>query len=301
MARSRAGLILTIVALAGAFALTVPGQRGTTDGVTDGITPRRLLFSATALAVVFAIQFALYRILERFDVDPMDDARIPFARNTLEAAKAYMPFGSGMGSFVPVYAMFEKPQDILPNIYANHAHNDVLELWLETGLAGIVLFGAFAFWFALRTMQVWRRVGEKNYELDNSLARAATIVIVLLLAHSFVDYPLRTDAMMTVFAFSCALLVEPLVGLKGATPARIRAVRREAAPRAKLGVPASAATMTSREMKPASPPANSLPQHLQGRWGEDVIWPKEWSKSMKQDPAPIEDEPPNTDPRLDNN
>ena len=127
MARSRAGLGLTIFALLGAYAIAAADKRS-----TSGITPTKMLIGASALAVIFAAQFALYRIMERFVTDPLQDARIPFARTTIEAAQAYMPFGSGMGTFVPVYAMFEKPQDLIANVYANRAHNDFLEL-----LAGI--------------------------------------------------------------------------------------------------------------------------------------------------------------------
>ena len=128
MARSRGGLGLTMVALAGAFALSFFDRRD-----TSGFTPGRLLVGTTAFAVMFASQFALYRIMERFSTDQLEDSRIVFARNTIEAAKAYMPLGSGMGTFVPVYGMFEKPEDALLDAYVNRAHNDVLELWLEFG------------------------------------------------------------------------------------------------------------------------------------------------------------------------
>jgi hypothetical protein len=81
--------------------------------------------------VIFAVQYALYRILQRFSGDPLEDARIVFARTTNAGAKAYMPFGSGMGTFVSVYAALEKPGDTMVDTYANRAHNDVIELWLE--------------------------------------------------------------------------------------------------------------------------------------------------------------------------
>jgi hypothetical protein len=32
-----------------------------------------------------------------------------------------------VGSFVPVYGMYEKPQDVLVNAFANRAHDDVLK------------------------------------------------------------------------------------------------------------------------------------------------------------------------------
>ena len=120
------------------------------------VTPAKLLVGATVFATLFSVQFALYRLMERFAGDPLDDARIPFGRNTIAAANAHMPFGSGLGSFVPVYAMFEKPQDMLVNGYANHAHDDILELWLETGLVGPILVAVFLVWFAFRAKKVWQ-------------------------------------------------------------------------------------------------------------------------------------------------
>ena len=130
MARSRAGLGLTMVALVGRLRARhlTPPRHGSKR--TDSA---KLLIGAIAVGGLFAVQFALYRLLDRFAVDPMADARIPFARNTIEAAKAYMPFGSGLGTFVPVYGMFEKPADAMANTFANRAHNDVLEFWLEGG------------------------------------------------------------------------------------------------------------------------------------------------------------------------
>jgi len=208
MARSRAGLGLAIVALFGAIALMVSDRRG-----KSGITPAKVLFGAIALAVTFAIQLTMYRIMERFAFDPLEDGRIRFAYRTIEAAKAYMPLGSGIGTFVPVYATFERPEDTLAGAYVNHAHDDVLELWLEAGVAGASLGGLFAVWLMLRSVAIWRpKPGCGMLEIDRHLARAATMVAALLVAHSFVDYPLRTGALMALMAFSCALLVQQPTG-----------------------------------------------------------------------------------------
>ena len=280
MARSRAGLGLTIVALVGAIALAFADRRR-----TSGLTPIRILVGSVALAVIFATQFALYRIMERFASDPLEDSRIAFAQTTWEAAKKFMPFGSGVGTFVPVYAMFEKPGDMMANVFANRAHNDVLELWLESSVMGLTLLAVFAGWFTLRSIAIWRRSPSDARGIDRSLARAATLVVALIVAHSVADYPLRTGAMAAIFAFACALMFEPVTGRQEA-PSRTRAARK------KIPVersPQHVFTQPAAWNAPGSAPARATPfadanvgvaptpQPAVDIW-QDVEWPEEWRK-----------------------
>ncbi len=300
MARSRMGLGLTIVALFGGLALGASDRR-----IGSAVGPGKLLAGAVILVVIFSVQFALYRVMERFVVDPLEGARGAFSRNTIEAAIAYMPFGSGLGTFVPVYAMFEKPQDTILGIYANHAHNDVAELWLNTGAFGLALFGMFVVWLALRSVEIWqKRPAEGASQLDWNLARAATIVVAVLIVHSFVDYPLRTGAMMAVLAFACGLLVEPPVSAQPQTALESLGARARTrlAEIGKLLPPALATKLNPvsvsipkahapdlRRIAPPGPderptptPSEAKPLSSDRRWGAEVDWPEEWSKP----PAP---------------
>ena len=282
MARSRAGLALTIVALVAVFALAFTDRRS-----APGATPSKLLVAATILAVILSVQFALYRILDRFATDPTEDARITFAHNTIQAAKAFMPFGSGLGTFVPVYATFERPGDTIANTYANHAHNDFLELWLETGVMGPVLLCLFTVWLGFSIAKLWRRPATETSAFDCALGRAATVVIGLLMAHSFVDYPMRTEAIMAIFAVCCALVIEPLRGDEGgiriaAEPGRAAVRLRHAAK-----APAYAVAPSSLLSAPSSPATGTAnpPQRLPaagGRWGDEIDWPEEWQNSGEQ-------------------
>jgi O-antigen ligase len=259
MARSRAGLGLTIAALIGAAALAARDRRN-----SAGITPARLMLAATALAVVFAAQFTLYRLLERFE-DPLRDARVTLARVTTEVAQLYMPFGSGVGTFVPAYALQQRPEDAPIEAYANRAHNDLLELWLESGVVGPALAAIFLIWLLIRALQLWRR-SAPGAEVDLALARAAALVIALIIAHSVVDYPLRTAAIMAIMAFACGLLVVPpdaafdrVFDGDGTGRDRPRGARR--------------AAKSPRSVRSADAP---ISQHPPDRWGGDIEWPKEW-------------------------
>lgn len=229
MARSRAGLGLTMVALVGAAALASSDERNPT-----GVGAKRLVGGAVMLVLLFASQFALFRMLERFEADPLADARVIFARRTWDAALTVMPFGTGLGSFVPVYQSFERPQHALMDTYANRAHNDVLETWLETGVVGLVLMALFAGWLLRALWRSWRsdapKPASEMTDLDRLLVRAASLIVVLLSAHSLVDYPLRTTAMSAVFAFACGLLFAPARVLSDAED-REPELRNEHAPR----------------------------------------------------------------------
>ena len=139
------------------------------------MTSARLLLGLAVLTTLLVVQFGLYRVLERFADDPLADGRIPFARNTIEAALAFFPVGSGLGTFTVVYPTFEKTNDLMANTFANHAHNDLLELWLEAGVPGAVVAALCAIWILQQTLRVWRAASWGTRSVDLLLARAASI------------------------------------------------------------------------------------------------------------------------------
>lgn len=113
------------------------------------------------------------------------------------------PVGSGIGSFNRVYRLFEDPDEVT-NVFVNHAHNDYLEVFAETGLLGAVLILAFLAWWGLRSVQAWRDARPDAY-----WTQTASVVIGIILAHSLVDYPIRTPAIMALFVFYVLTLSEP--------------------------------------------------------------------------------------------
>jgi O-antigen ligase len=133
------------------------------------------------------------------------EARIDSAPAIFHAAAIYAPLGSGLGSFDPVYRTVE-PLSSVGTSYLNHAHDDYLELWLETGVAGLLLILAFYYWFVRATWRAW--VSERRL-VGAGLARAGSVVAGVLVLHSVVDYPLRTTALATLFGFALGLLIPP--------------------------------------------------------------------------------------------
>ena len=143
-------------------------------------------------------QLLLVALLRFTATDIATDYRGTIFDVSLTTFKAFFPIGSGFGSFVPVYQLFEQPS-IMISSYVNHAHNDWLELLIEGGLPmGIVLFG-FLIWFFCAAILAWRPTNEL-------FSRAGSIAALLLLIHSLVDYPLRTPGMMCLFGLFCGVM-----------------------------------------------------------------------------------------------
>lgn len=118
---------------------------------------------------------------------------------TGEAIADTFPIGTGLGSFEAVFPQFENPETV-DSTYINHAHNDYLELALELGVVGVVLLVLFIGWWAVRSIQIW------SSNLSSPFDRAATIASAAILAHSIVDFPLRTAAIAAVFAMCIGMI-----------------------------------------------------------------------------------------------
>lgn len=183
------------------------------------------VIAATAAIVVVAA-FLLLRpdlfvhVSNRFAI-MSDDTRFEAWPEVVSAIQLYFPLGSGLGTFVPVHQAVEN-LDLVGERYLNHAHNDYLEIALEAGVLGLLL----VLWFVL--LYLW---SVKNAlfapavsERYRSLAIAAAASIAILLAHSVVDYSLRTSTLAAVFALCFAMLMP----LPPSLPRRSRSDRRRA-------------------------------------------------------------------------
>ena len=196
LARTVAGLLLFPMALAAA--LLIASAR------SSGWLRRSVLVLPVAsigLLLVAAYRSESGAFMTRFGAEP--GGRLEIGRTTIEAAMSSWPVGSGIGSFNRVYRLFEDPDEVT-NVFVNHAHNDYLEVFAETGLLGAVLILAFLAWWGLRSVQAWRDARPDAY-----WTQTASVVIGIILAHSLVDYPIRTPAIMALFVFYVLTLSEP--------------------------------------------------------------------------------------------
>lgn len=199
MTTSRAGVGLGMLGLLLALVAVLRFRRG--GGA------RRWWPTVLGVGAVLAVQVVLLAVLQLALEGRALDERYRFTPITLEAAQAHAPLGTGLGGF---RAAFETFDDVAPgDVYANHAHNDYAELWLEGGwlalLIALPLLAAFlrAAWLA------WRPGAPKGEAAGRLVQQAASIAIALVLVHSLVDYPLRTSAHLALFGLMAACLARP--------------------------------------------------------------------------------------------
>jgi len=196
-AQSRAGVLLFLPALALSIAVAWRAARLHRPKPVVLIVAGVLVAGGLGVGATF-----LPPILDRYDAaSGQTEARFQRWPTVVSASQTYLPVGSGVGSFDPVFRTIE-PLDQLDSTFFNHAHNEYLEIWLETGWIGLVLVALLFVWWGRRSWDAWFR----SREPDRSLRRAASVAILLMLAHSMVDYPLRTEALAVAFALAAAIL-----------------------------------------------------------------------------------------------
>lgn len=224
-AQSRAGLILLLPATVAA-AIIATRRKG---------TGKWLIAFLALVAVLAAIVIFTPGSLKQTAglQSTVTEGRVVFLPDVLFTLRQYWPWGSGLGTFVPAFQANED-LDLLQPLWVNHAHNDLLEWLLETGLAGaVLLFAAFA-GLGWRMLHLIRRRSAS----DPAPALAGFTIVSLLLLHSLVDYPLRTRALAAVAALAIAFIFSPAQKRPASDAAPSKSRRRKGFSRSVSGLPA---------------------------------------------------------------
>lgn len=192
LSRSLAAYVLTPPVLAGSALILLPERSA---------WRRWCAIAAVFLLVAAVAELATTSVRGHFETDARSSAesRAEILATSGRAIGDFFPWGSGLGSFRSVYQLYEDPARV-NDTYVRHAHNDYVELALETGLPGILLIVAFLAWWVRIASRAWRNV--------DAYARAASIASGAILLHSLVDFPLRTAAISALFAMCLSLLVQ---------------------------------------------------------------------------------------------
>ena len=186
---SRAGVVLLILSCALVVAAHWPAWRG-------GVRSRMVLVACMAVAAI-----ALFLALRWMQVEAIDELRGPLRALTGEIAARYAPMGAGMGSYVPLFEQ-DAPRELLMANYVNHAHNEYAQWWFAAGATAVVAMVLGGIALALTLRMLLRQPAHLR-----GLGVTALVALGAILAHSWVDYPLRTPAMLAVAAALAGIAV----------------------------------------------------------------------------------------------
>ena len=125
--------------------------------------------------------------------------RFTIVRDSMRMWLARPLLGWGLGTFPDVYPQF---RSFYTTFFVNEAHNDYIQLLVETGLAGF----AVGIWFLVLTFRGARGKLEGWTETANgTLTVAALLGIVGILVHSFFDFNLQIPANAALFYVLCVI------------------------------------------------------------------------------------------------
>jgi O-antigen ligase len=156
-----------------------------------------LIIDLIVVGNFFGIEQVAQRLQETsFDSEMRDEV----SGDTLVMLRDYPLTGTGAGSFYSTYPMYNSGG--FSFAFVKHAHNDYLEF---ASTLGLLAFGLLAFCVLLTLWHSIRAQLKRRDRLLQGMGFAASMAIVALLIHSFVDFNLQIPANAATFMVVLAL------------------------------------------------------------------------------------------------
>jgi O-antigen ligase len=163
-------------------------------GLTLSLT---LLFIVTA---AFGIWLGSDQLLGRLGQIGSDAGRVQIAKDSVRMFVQHPITGWGLGTFPVAYPKF---RTFATDLFVNEAHNDFVQLLVETGVLGFAAGGGL---LVLVYIRGFRKISHTLFGSWKSVAVGASLVGVTGLAvHSLFDFNLQIPANALLFYVLCAV------------------------------------------------------------------------------------------------
>ena len=215
---SRSGVILAVLGIGGGLLLARHGIARDLRYYPRWVAPVAIASVVGAVALFVLVSILAGRAVSIDRLLTLDSGQDLRARNlpiVLTMVRDYFPVGSGYGGFDPLFRIHEPLSSLLPT-YFNHAHNDFVEIVLDGGVAGLLLLTGALAWGIWASVEAWQTTPARSDAEVAIAARMGSLILLLVLIASLVDYPARTPIIMavTVIASTCLCSRPKRTGLR---------------------------------------------------------------------------------------
>lgn len=204
LTRSRTAFVLALVPL-GIAALRMLHVQFNQYSLARGQRLRRIFpviigvgLTITLIASILVIAPGrIGQTVERFSGD-QGNPRAYIWEDARYSAKRFWPIGAGPGTFDDVFQIDESLENMTMR-RAGRAHNDYLEVAIETGAPGMVVIIG---WLVLLAWLSWlARTSHHRW-----IAWSGASILLVIALQSITDYPLRNQSLLAVGSFGLVML-----------------------------------------------------------------------------------------------
>lgn len=133
------------------------------------------------------------------------DARIVFFKDGLNIVKDHLILGAGGGGWVTLYQRYQSYP-----YWTTQAHNYILQLWIEIGTIGLIMFALF---FLMLTA-----LGAKTYFKSEDTDRRVIILgvytsLITMLGHATIDFDMSLPSFAIVFWALMGIMTSTIIFL----------------------------------------------------------------------------------------
>jgi hypothetical protein len=149
-----------------------------------------IVFIACLAIFLYALSVGIHKTVERFErFDLGWEGRLKISQAAWPMVWDYPVLGTGLSTFEHVFPTYAPP-DLMRRTYLN-AHNDWLQVAIETGLVGFVLVFVGYVWFLAVAIRQWFR---RRDPLAVGLGGGMIMALVSIGIHSLVDFNMHIPA-----------------------------------------------------------------------------------------------------------
>ena len=168
-----------------------------------GFFPWALVGGITVLLIIYSSAIGVGPIFERFLQINADNSRLDIWRDSWVIVVEH-PFGIGLRNYENVFPIYN--QSLITDKTVTYAHNDYLQLLIETGWLGyFALIGSFLVFLGKSVTKV-RKIDVQKEPLRYFLACGALSGLVSIGFHGFFDFNLQIPANCVYFVTLLSIL-----------------------------------------------------------------------------------------------